>query len=353
MKLKQKVFFFSLVVFSFIFLTLPFSELLATKDDSASGWAWSGTSGSGGGIVGFGWLSMNNINCDLDDNGQSDGGYGCPPAGTSISKYGVDVPSVGNELKGYAWSDKVGWVSFNSSDLSGCPSGTCNARRVDGGSGNPDEIHGWARILSITGSNNGGFDGWIKLHSESGDSISYGVTLDDSVVPMQMNGYAWSSEFGWIDFSRVIVEPDKGLVICPSSFTMSQGSQLQLKLYYGGVWNSVSCSYVQANSGDFVEVTSDANTNWQSGDSTIATVDNSTAKGLVSANIGSNGTTVITATYDGLVANSYVTVQGGNTGCGNGVIDSGEDCDDGSSGNGVCPLTCSPSCKKNKCLCTN
>ncbi len=345
-------FFIVLVIFFSIY---PFGkECFAGKNDTVSGWAWSGTQNPSGDVAGFGWVSTNRIDCDNDDNGESDGGYGCPPSGTIISDYGVNIPDAGNALSGYAWSERVGWISFEGSDLSGCPSGTCNARRVDGGSGNPDEIHGWARILSVAnaGANNGGFSGWIKLHSEPSDSIAYGVDLDESSIPMRLTGYAWSDEFGWINFSRVVVGPIPDLVICPSSFSMASGATLQLKLWVGGNWGTVTCAYIAGHTSEFSDVTSSSDSSWVSVDSGIATVGNGggTNKGLVTG--VANGSTTITATYKGLTTNSYVTVNGSSANCGNGVVDSGEECDLGASQNGSCPSDCSAGCKKNKCLCT-
>jgi len=294
------------------------------------------------------------ITCDdTDDNGTSDGGYGCPVAGTTISDYGVNIPDVGNNLSGYAWSERIGWISFRSADLTGCPSGTCSARRGDGSSVPDDEIHGWARILSIAnaGANSGGFTGWIKLYSESGDPTSYGVKIDDSSIPKKLTGYAWSDEFGWIDFSRVVVGPIPDLVICPSSFTISAGAILDTKLWVGGTWGSVTCAYIASHPSEFTDVTSDADSSWVSVDPAIATVDNGANKGRVSG--VSNGSVTITATYKGLTTNAYVTVSGSGSTCGDGVLDAGEACDDGASGNGACPATCSASCTLNSCLCTN
>ncbi len=350
--IKINKYIYSGICFVLLFITIfSFQEVFAGKDDTASGWAWSGSNNPSGNLAGFGWISTNRINCDTDDNGTSDGGYGCPVAGTSISDYGVNIPDAGNNLSGYAWSERVGWISFRSVDLVGCPAAPCNARRVDGGVGNPDEIHGWARILAIAnaGANNGSFNGWIKLHSEIADPIAYGVKLNETNIPMDLMNYAWSDEFGWIDFSRVIVGPIPDLVICPSSFAMSVGAILDTKLWLGGTWGSVTCAYISANLTEFTDVTSHADSSWVSVDSGIATVDNGANMGRVEG--VSNGFTTITATHKGLTTNAYITVSGSGSNCGNGVIDTGEVCDLGASGNGVCPVTCSASCTLNSCLC--
>ena len=69
--------------------------------------------------------------------------------------FGVDISAANGLFSGYAWSENIGWISFNSSDLVGCPSGTCQAS-VNLTTG---QVSGWARALSY----GGGWDGWIKL----------------------------------------------------------------------------------------------------------------------------------------------------------------------------------------------
>ena len=71
------------------------------------GWAWSEK---------IGWISFNSKNCDPDDDGFSNGIGACPPAGTFIPDYGVFLPIGGAETRyfqGYAWSDRIGWIRFS------------------------------------------------------------------------------------------------------------------------------------------------------------------------------------------------------------------------------------------------
>ncbi len=329
------------------FLGLSLSVVHAGESATGLGWIWSGSENPGGDIAGFGWVSANSLNCDTDDNGLSDGGAGCPSIGTTIADYGIRIPQTTDPdqtLGGHAWSERMGWISFEQGDLSGCPSGTCNARRVG------DELHGWARILALPDGvpNDGGFSGWIKLHSESGDPISYGVALDESVLPKEVSGYAWSDEFGWLDFSRMLVGPIPDLIICPSSFTIVPDASLQLRLYIGSKFGRAAC----ANLTNMTEITTDALSSWLSADSAIASVDNAGQKGLVQAI--TPGITVVTASYKGLTANAYITVSGtSNANCGNGHVDPGEECDEGANANGACSTgaTCSPSCTLNVCTC--
>jgi len=154
----------------FVFLGFAFLVLLsvswlydleekafAGSEHNVSGYAWSEN---------VGWISFNSTN---------QGG------GTS---YGVDVASSG-ELSGYAWSEHIGWITFNQSDLSGCPSSSCSAN-FDKNSG---QVSGWAKAISASG----GWDGWISL-----SGTNYGVTVNQCA----WSGWAWGSDVvGWISFS--------------------------------------------------------------------------------------------------------------------------------------------------------
>ncbi len=144
--------------------TLP--KAVAAVNDNLSGYAWSDN---------IGWISFNCTDTDT----------------CTTSHYGVSIES-NQEMSGYAWSDNIGWISFNESDLDGCPSGLCQAR-LDG-----NKLVGWARALSGVSSDDG-WDGWISLGTQSSDSISYGVELNEDSV---FNGFAWGDEIvGWIDFN--------------------------------------------------------------------------------------------------------------------------------------------------------
>ncbi len=138
----------------------------ASASDNVSGYAWSDT---------IGWISFNNT---------TGGG----------SAYGVSVNPNGGKLSGYAWSDNIGWISFNEADLTGCPSGTCVAKAASPGQlgkSNVD-ILGWARALA----NGGGWDGWIRFNHGQASPVYI-----DSVG--NFHGYAWGSDVvGWISFDH-------------------------------------------------------------------------------------------------------------------------------------------------------
>lgn len=161
-----------MVLYSIIFIVVVLNVffLLSTPTahsgatDNLTGYAWSDT---------IGWISFNSTN----------------EAG-STADYGVTVAPNG-DMSGYAWSEHIGWISFNEV---GCPSGTC-APHFDNVTG---VVTGWARALSPTsGINTGGWDGWISLSGTTIDGNAYGVRA----VGANWGGYAWGSDVvGWISF---------------------------------------------------------------------------------------------------------------------------------------------------------
>lgn len=183
-KIKNKKYLLiAIIVFSLVGMTLVSQ---AGTDKNGMGWLWGGSNSN------FGWVSMNNIN---------------PGAGGTIS-YGVGVPEGNGALNGYAWSSNIGWISFDNSSgyLTGCPSGTCSARRVG------NALQGWARIVGIKNElgkgNSGGWEGWISLSGTAQNGSPYGVniTLDPATNREKFGGSAWSNELGWIDFSLAYMD---------------------------------------------------------------------------------------------------------------------------------------------------
>jgi excinuclease ABC subunit A len=112
----NKVFLKIVVCFSFLIILLIFIvDVEAEEDGNLNGYAWSDA---------IGWVSFN---------------------------YGTNIDYDGY-ISGYAWSDALGWISFNASDLVGCPTIPCSAR-FDRDSRN---ISGWAKDL-------GSSNPWILL----------------------------------------------------------------------------------------------------------------------------------------------------------------------------------------------
>ena len=169
-----------------------FEKANAGAGDNTSGWAWSEN---------IGWISFNCNNPEL-------------PAPRCTYNYGVNInPSTGI-FSGYAWSrgtdadvGGVGWISFADFDgdgdidaadknISGSPCApNCEARLdlTPGGTycGAQYRVCGWARALT----DGGGWDGWIRLRG-----TNYGVSWNSST--QELEGWAWSDMvIGWISFN--------------------------------------------------------------------------------------------------------------------------------------------------------
>ena len=163
----------------FVFSVFFFSGAFLSADTSVYGWLWGGSDDGAGINTGIGWISMSNTT-----------------DGSAIS-YGVSIPADDGNLLGYAYSENMGYIAFDNMTgyLTGCPSGTCAAYRES------DTIKGWARFVGIAdaGVNAGGNEGWIHLSGTAQDSSPYGVTINPDGT---LSGYAWSDEFGAIDFGQ-------------------------------------------------------------------------------------------------------------------------------------------------------
>lgn len=142
------------------FFILP-RETFSQTSQAMTGYAWSET---------LGWISLN-----------------CSNLGTcGVSNYGLTI-AVDGTISGYAWSEYAGWVSANSADLTGCPTAPCTARMSS------NSMQGWMKALAANQAQSGGWDGFISL-----SGTNYGPTLSGGVF----SGYAWGDlNVGWVSFS--------------------------------------------------------------------------------------------------------------------------------------------------------
>lgn len=155
----------------------------AAVSDNVSGFAWSEN---------IGWVSFNSENDHNPDT------PGVQPAAVS---YGLNVRN-DNFLEGYAWSEHIGWISFNLADTGAPP-----AQYDYSGQGfiaklqNNGELRGWARALAGMDEPNDGWDGWIKLHKHPSDGgPDYGVLYNDPTS--EFENWAWGSDVvGWLSFN--------------------------------------------------------------------------------------------------------------------------------------------------------
>jgi len=156
----------SLKVFliSFLVSIAGFGLVQAGASDLFSGYAWSEN---------IGWISFNctdNNSCASFD-------------------YAVTFSEATGVFSGYAWSENIGWISFGASDLVGCPSGVCQAHIAT----STNEISGWGKALA----HGDGWEGWISLRGVSPD---YGV--DRNTSTQELEGYAWGGDVvGWLSFN--------------------------------------------------------------------------------------------------------------------------------------------------------
>jgi hypothetical protein len=170
-----------LVVFAVAFIFSIFGiwetkETKAGSEHNVSGWAWSEN---------IGWISFNNTS-----------------GGGSVN-YGVKVDLSNGLFSGYAWSENIGWIWFAPTDI---PPGEATANPVKLNL-TTNEVSGWARACAgaanpdCTGGANpaaGGWDGWIKLRG----TWTPGVTLNTTPNPDEFQGWAWGSDVvGWISFN--------------------------------------------------------------------------------------------------------------------------------------------------------
>lgn len=225
----------TLIVFVLMVGLSAYLKTYAGTGQSGAGFPWGGSEDSTiGGVIGsidgnetgLGWISMNSANCDSDSDGITDiGNYPNCPTGLSVTDYGVSIPSADGNLSGYAWSENIGWISFNSDDLTGCPFGACTARRVTTPA---DHLEGWARIVGIktefeaVPSNSGGWLGWIKMKGRTSDGVDYGVVINPDGTTFKKcdnvdKSCAWSDELGWIDFSKAKRVTPTTLKVCQNS----------------------------------------------------------------------------------------------------------------------------------------
>ena len=171
----------------------------------------------------------------------------------------------GENMFGYAWSENIGWISFNRSDLAAGVSPPNNdvglaynaLAYVDA----DNKLQGWARALiacdvvpcatSGVGTNTGGWDGWIRFDN----GPTYGLTLNPAVGVSYFTGWAWGSDvFGWISSNRLNCDTDdngqsNGGSGCPvagttmASYAVTTNFELNKSPSISGTAPSVSPKY--------------------------------------------------------------------------------------------------------------
>lgn len=124
-----------------------------------TGWGWSDN---------VGWISVN-----------------CSDLGTCATRNYALRKNTSNKIVGYAWSENIGWISANASELAGCPSGACDVSVSSLG-----RVSGWMKALNAAG----GWDGWIALNGTNHQTM---LESDNT-----LSNWAWGSDVtGWILWS--------------------------------------------------------------------------------------------------------------------------------------------------------
>lgn len=144
----------------------------AGTDDDLRGWLWSDN---------IGWVSMN-----------------CVTAGTcGMVNYGVDITAA-NDIVGYGWSANLGWMCFGETCGGITPEGVPAYANIDP-AGN--DAHGWANVITL------GAGGWVSLNCDdiNPGCADYAVNINRSTGVV--SGWAWNANagggggLGWFDFS--------------------------------------------------------------------------------------------------------------------------------------------------------
>jgi len=169
--MKKATFFLLIFVISTIIISATsvqsIKKIQASIGDNVSGWAWSEK---------IGWMSFNCLNQDS----------------CASFDYGVDIEEGTGNLSGYAWSENIGWITFNEADLSGCPLAPCKAWVDISCPSNHCSVSGWAKALI----DEEGWSGWVRLKD-----TDYEVWIEPDQSPSEFHGWAWSNDFGWLDFN--------------------------------------------------------------------------------------------------------------------------------------------------------
>jgi len=191
------------------------------------GWGWGDT---------FGWLSLNSDNCNYLECDIP--ASVCQDAGNYYVQVEADTNQADDNLKGWAWSDNIGFVCFgascDSTQICQFSGGSCNAADyglaapangwralVESKNENPEVFAGWGKVVNL------GDQGWLSLNCDNSDATGgpYCNTAEHLMaviekdlgcrdtgqlkkVPM-LSGFAWNDQIdgvglGWVSFDPEI-----------------------------------------------------------------------------------------------------------------------------------------------------
>ena len=178
-----------------------FNLVKAAETDNITGYAWSEN---------IGWISFNCKNS-------------VSPIPCEVSNYGVKIDEISGNFSGYAWSENVGWISFEPNDTEIICGEKANLDL------NTGLVSGFARALTADGDKD--WDGCLKLRglSQGGIPEEYGVSVD--LKTGFFSGFGWSDNIlGWTSFSHLncdsdgdgLSEPNPSYPSCPIKQPVSE-----------------------------------------------------------------------------------------------------------------------------------
>ncbi len=166
----------------------------AKASGNVFGWAWSEN---------IGWISFNNLGT-TDHNGDA------VPAGGGSVDYGVNIDLATGALSGYAWSENIGWIRFDPEGSypttstvpphSACVNLPGKEQYCDNDTGNhPDyTVTGWARACSVFDS---GCSGTLNANAGGWDGWIelHNISIDTSVSPAEFHYWVWGGSDDILD----------------------------------------------------------------------------------------------------------------------------------------------------------
>jgi len=211
---------------------------LAGSGENVTGFAWSEN---------IGWISFNSSDCDTDNNGYIDTDAMVPGCGgdnttTPTYNYGVNVAyQTSGNFSGYAWSSNVGWISFQ--EGSAPPDNYAFSSNCDVPTSCDDATDNCTACYNST---TGYVYGWAKILSLGDDG--WIKMRDDNITAW--NGKGVNVSFTTNDFSGwawnsngICVGGSNDLSDC-SSDTNCPGGACEYKTGIG--WISFNCSNTNA-----------------------------------------------------------------------------------------------------------
>ena len=147
------------------------------------GYAWSSAAG---------WISFNSKNCDLDEDGQSDGTVlGCPTMGTILKNYSVKYDVSNSRLFGYAWSNLLGWIKFDGFKSAEFPvaGGTYGTVTANVTKDSNNNLYGWARAIHPSLVKKSIYKGDDTLIPNSVNKMNVSCNGDPVVATMNSTNY--------------------------------------------------------------------------------------------------------------------------------------------------------------------